>query len=121
MFLVRVLISRTVTSEVVRHVMGSSRICSTEDSLRFFFDRDDAPRLAVGVLWRADILRLFGMGSVSYKLQHMLMCDIDYINKVKCTFWYKITLHFIILTSWFSELPFPSAMVYLLCNMDAKL
>ena len=65
--------SRTVTSEVVRHVTGYSRICSTEDSLLFFFDRDDAPWLALGVLCRAEILRLFGMGSVSYKLQHMLM------------------------------------------------
>ena len=73
MFLVGVMSSRTVTSEVVRHVMVSSRICSTEDSLWVFFDRDDVPRLAIGVLWRADILRLFGMGSVSYKLQHMLM------------------------------------------------
>ena len=71
MFLVRVMSSRTVTSEVVRHVMVSSRICSTEDSLWAFFDRDDVPRLAIGVLWRADILRLFGMGS--YKLQYMLM------------------------------------------------
>ena len=35
------------TSEVVGRVIGSSRICSTEDSLRFFFDRDDAPRLTV--------------------------------------------------------------------------
>ena len=60
--------SWTVTPEAVEHVTGSSRICSTEDSLRFFFGRDDASRLAVGVLWRADILRLFGIGSVSYKL-----------------------------------------------------
>ena len=73
MFLVRVMSSRTVTSEVVRHVMVSSRICLTEDSLWVFFDLGDVPRLAVGVLWRADILRLFVMGSVSYKLQHMLM------------------------------------------------
>ena len=69
----RVMSTRTVTTEVVGQVMGSSGICSTGDSLRFFLDRDDAPRLAVGVLWRAAILRLFGMGSVSYKLQHMLM------------------------------------------------
>ena len=73
MLLVGIMNSVTFTSEVVRQVMGSSSTCSTEDALRFFFDRDDAPRVAVGVLCRAEILILFGKGSVSYKLQDMLM------------------------------------------------
>ena len=47
MLLVGVMSSRIVTSEVVGQVMGSSRMCSTGDSLRFFLDRDDAPWLAL--------------------------------------------------------------------------